>query len=64
MKWMWMTEEFVGCWWHCGVKEPRVPPVGAGGGEGGSGGQEGIQRQSPRPGDSDQCVLLSDWRSC
>lgn len=34
MNWRWMTEEFVGCWWCCGVEAPAVHPVGAGGGGG------------------------------
>lgn len=46
-----MTKEFVGCWWCCGVEVLKVLPVGAGGGVDGSGEQEGIQTQSPTPGD-------------
>ena len=37
-KWMWTTEEFVGCWWRCGVK---VPKAGAGAGAAGAAGGEG-----------------------
>lgn len=57
-------EEFVGCWWRCEVKVPAVGAVGAGGGGGGSGGPEGIQTQSPTPGDSGQSEPLFDWHSC
>lgn len=64
MKWMQMTEEFVGCWWRCVVKAPKLHPVGAGVGGGGSDGREGIQTQSPTPGDSGQSEPPSDWHSC
>ena len=51
MKLMWMTGDFVGCWWCCGAELPKEPPVGAAGGGDGSDGQEGIRKQNPRPDD-------------